>query len=56
MGHGYDPRLPGADGPASGVPGALDRAMALVNRGLLVPCMLALLAAAGLLTYSVFAR
>ena len=56
MSHGYDPRLPGADGPASGVLGALDRTMGLVNRALLVPCMLALLAAAGILTYSVFAR
>ncbi len=53
MSHGYDPRLPTANGPA---PGLLDRAMALVNRALLVPCMLALLAAAGILTYSVFAR
>ncbi|MDO8930855.1 MAG: TRAP transporter small permease [Rhodocyclaceae bacterium] len=53
MSHGYDPRLPAANGPA---PGALDRAMALVNRALLVPCMLALLAAAGILTYSVAAR
>jgi TRAP-type C4-dicarboxylate transport system permease small subunit len=53
LSHGYDPRLPTANGPA---PGLLDRAMALVNRALLVPCMLALLAAAGILTYSVFAR
>jgi TRAP-type C4-dicarboxylate transport system permease small subunit len=53
MSHGYDPRLPAPDGPA---PGVLDRAMALVNRALLVPCMLALLVAAGILTYSVFAR
>ena len=53
MSHGYDPRLPSPDGPA---PGVLDRAMVLVNRALLVPCMLALLFAAGILTYSVFAR
>ena len=53
MSHGYDPRLPAADGA---VPGLLDRAMALINRALLVPCMLALLSAAGILTYSVFAR
>jgi len=56
MSHGYDPRLPGPNGPAAGVLGALDRAMSLVNRSLLVPCMLALLAAAGILSYSVFAR
>jgi TRAP-type C4-dicarboxylate transport system permease small subunit len=30
--------------------------MARLNRALLLPCMLALLAAAGILTYSVFAR
>lgn len=53
MSHGYDPRLPAAGGPA---PGALDRAMAWLDRALLVPCMLALLAAAGILTYSVLAR
>ena len=53
MSHGYDPRLPAAGGPA---PAALDRAMAWVNRALLVPCMLALLAAAGILTYGVLAR
>jgi TRAP-type C4-dicarboxylate transport system permease small subunit len=53
LSHGYDPRLPAADGA---VPGLLDRAMALINRALLVPCMLALLSAAGILTYSVFAR
>ena len=56
MSHGYDPRLPGPHGPATGVLGVLDRAMSLVNRVLLVPCMLALLAAAGILSYSVFAR
>jgi TRAP-type C4-dicarboxylate transport system permease small subunit len=53
MSHGYDPRPPEAGGP---VLHALQRAMALVNRALLVPCMLALLAAAAVLTYSVFAR
>jgi TRAP-type C4-dicarboxylate transport system permease small subunit len=46
--HGYDPRP-----PAAGMPG---RAMELLNRVLLVPCMLALVAAAGILTYSVLAR
>lgn len=59
MSRGYDPRLPGAHGQAPGALGVLDRAMSLadyVNRALLVPCMLALLAAAGILTYSVFAR
>ncbi|MBI3523110.1 MAG: TRAP transporter small permease [Betaproteobacteria bacterium] len=30
--------------------------MSVLNRALLIPCMLALLAAAGILTYSVFAR
>jgi len=54
--HGYDPRLPGPDGPAHGALGLLERAMAGLNGALLVPCMLALLAAAGILTYSVFAR
>lgn len=53
MSHGYDPRPPAAGGP---VLHALHRAMELLNRVLLVPCMLALLAAAGILTYSVFAR
>lgn len=53
MSHGYDPRPPTPSGP---VLGPLERAMALANRLLLVPCMLALLAAAGVLTYSVFAR
>lgn len=53
MSHGYDPRPPATGGAALG---ALERAMALLNRALLVPCMLALLAAAGILTYSVFAR
>ncbi len=56
MSHGYDPRLPAVDGATPGWSAVLDRAMALVNRTLLVPCMLALLAAAGILTYSVFAR
>jgi TRAP-type C4-dicarboxylate transport system permease small subunit len=56
LSHGYDPRLPAVDGATPGWSAVLDRAMALVNRTLLVPCMLALLAAAGILTYSVFAR
>lgn len=52
---GFDPRPPAA---AAGGPllGFLDRAMQAINRALLVPCMLALLAAAGVLTYSVAAR
>jgi TRAP-type C4-dicarboxylate transport system permease small subunit len=53
MSHGYDPRPPEAGGP---VLHALQRAMEKLNRALMVPCMLALLAAAGVLTYSVFAR
>lgn len=53
MSHGYDPRPPLADG--SVVRGA-QRAMDFLNRALMVPCMLALLAASGILTYSVFAR
>ena len=51
MSQGGDPRPAAATEPA-----AFDRAMDRVNRLLLVPCMLALLAAAAILTYSVFAR
>jgi TRAP-type C4-dicarboxylate transport system permease small subunit len=51
--HGFDPRPPKA---AGGLLGQLERAMALTNQAILVPCMLALLAAAGVLTYSVAAR
>ena len=36
--------------------GLLDLTMLWVNRAILLPCMLALLCAAGILTYSVFAR
>lgn len=36
--------------------GLLDLTMLWVNRAMLLPCMLALLFAAGILTYSVFAR
>lgn len=36
--------------------GRLDLTMLWVNRAMLLPCMLALLFAAGILTYSVFAR
>jgi TRAP-type C4-dicarboxylate transport system permease small subunit len=52
---GFDPRPPeaGAGGPLLG---RLEHAMRLVNRAILLPCMLALLAAAGILTYSVLAR
>lgn len=50
-----DPRPPAADGGGP-LLAFLDRAMRLVNRALLVPCMLALLAAAGVLTYSVVTR
>lgn len=53
MSHGYDPRPPDAGGP---VLRSLQKGMAALNRGLMVPCMLALLAAAMVLTYSVLAR
>ena len=36
--------------------GLLDRAMLWVNRAILLPCMMALLCAAAILTYSVFSR
>ena len=61
MSHGFD----AASGNTSGAPGGLpvstwlDRAdfvLRGLNKVLLVPCMLALLGAAGILTYSVFAR
>lgn len=53
MSHGYDPRPPALAGPALGVIG---KAMEWTNRLLLVPCMLALIAASGILTYSVLVR
>jgi TRAP-type C4-dicarboxylate transport system permease small subunit len=49
----FDPRAPVPTGP---VLGALSRAMHVVNQILLVPCMVALVAASGILTYSVLAR
>jgi TRAP-type C4-dicarboxylate transport system permease small subunit len=53
-GHGsFDPRPPIDAVPAVA---ALDRAMQWVNRGLMAVCMLALIVAAGILTYSVLAR
>jgi len=53
-GHGsFDPRPPVDAVPAVA---ALDRAMQWVNRGLMAVCMLALIVAAGILTYSVMAR
>lgn len=53
-GHGsFDPRPPIAAVPAIA---ALDGAMQWVNRALMAVCMLALIAAAGILTYSVLAR
>jgi len=53
-GHGsFDPRPPVDAVPAVA---ALDRAMQRVNRGLMAVCMLALIVAAGILTYSVLAR
>jgi len=52
--HGsFDPRPPVAAVPAIA---ALDRALQWVNRGLMALCMLALIVAAGILTYSVLAR
>ena len=50
--------LTAPEGPPDGHPlfAALNRAMQTVNRWLMVPCMLALVAAACILTYSVIAR
>ena len=51
---GFDPRPPTrAGGPLLAF---CEHGMRLVNRAILVPCMLALLAAACILTYSVLAR
>ena len=52
---GFDPRPPAASA-GSPLLAFCERAMAAVNRAMLLPCMLALLAAAGILTYSVLAR
>lgn len=52
MSHGFDPRPP-QGGP---VVHSLQKAMDWLNRALMLPCMVALLAASGVLTYSVFAR
>ena len=49
----YDPRPAVAATPLLA---ALDRVMARTHSALMVPCMLALIAAAGILTYSVAAR
>ena len=49
----FDPRPPIDAVPAIA---ALDRAMQRANRGLLALCMMALIVAAGILTYSVLAR
>jgi TRAP-type C4-dicarboxylate transport system permease small subunit len=51
----FDPRPPDAcaGGPLLAF---CDAAMRMLNRAILVPCMLALLAAAGILTYSVVVR
>ena len=58
MNHGFE--LPGASPAAepAGPPlvAALDRALQAVNRAVMVPCMLAVFAAAAILTYSVAAR
>jgi len=53
MSGGHDPQLSSAGAAPAGL---LDRAMARINQAILVPSMLALLAAAGILTYSVLAR
>ena len=61
MSHGFD----AASGDPAGAPeaqhirsplGTAERLLQGLNRLLLVPCMVALLGAAGILTYSVFAR
>jgi TRAP-type C4-dicarboxylate transport system permease small subunit len=60
MSHGFD--LPQAAGAAAPPPpshplvAVLDRAMNAVNRWVMVPCMLAVFLAAGILSYSVAAR
>ena len=60
MSHGYDAaeagRVTGARVNANPLVARLDRAMALVKRLVMVPCMLALYCAAGILSYSVAAR
>ena len=63
MSHGFDVgeaglELHDAERPPAGHPtvAALDRAMKAVNRAVMLPCMLALVGAAGILTYSVAAR
>jgi TRAP-type C4-dicarboxylate transport system permease small subunit len=60
MSHGYDAaeagRVTGARVNANPLIAALDRSMALVNRLVMVPCMLALFCAAGILSWSVAAR
>jgi TRAP-type C4-dicarboxylate transport system permease small subunit len=61
MSHGFD--LPQAAGAAAPAPppshpsvAVLDRAMHAINRWVMVPCMLAVFLAAGILSYSVAAR
>ena len=49
----FDPRPPLAAVPAVAL---IDRGLQWVNRGLMAVCMLALIVAAGILTYSVLAR
>ena len=63
MSHGYDVTEAGLEltepeHPPPGHPllAKLDRAMQVINRCAMVPCMLALFAAAAILTYSVVAR
>jgi TRAP-type C4-dicarboxylate transport system permease small subunit len=53
MSHNFDHRPPVAAGPLIG---ALERAMAALNKALLIPCMLALAVAAAILTFSVIVR
>jgi TRAP-type C4-dicarboxylate transport system permease small subunit len=64
MSHGFDVGEAGLElhdpeklgGPGHPAVAALARALKLVNRLIMVPCMLAVFLAAGILTYSVFAR
>jgi len=60
MSHGFE--MPGAAASTVAVPpghplvAALDRAMRIINRLVMVPCMVAVFAAAAILSYSVAAR
>jgi TRAP-type C4-dicarboxylate transport system permease small subunit len=58
LSHGASPKVQAFNpsAPPGGLLEKLDRALALLNYGLQLPSMLALLAAAGILTYSVVVR